>query len=213
VAGDTLRPGVVGGQGAGQVAAVEVEQAAQVARAGLEVGGGLEDVFQAQAEFGGGRGHELHESAGALGGDGAGIEGALCGDDAGDEVRVEAVAAGGLLDESVYAGRRGGHSRLGGRRRGWQRLALEAGHVGGRQLDVAAPVVAEIEAQEAVGVLAASVADGEAVVQHGQVAPAVGSFGGGHLRPGRGREQSGKGAAAGEFSPEVHESGPAQGAR
>src|SRR3954463_5505840 len=51
--------GVVGGQGLLEVAAVAVEERAQVAGAALHVVGGIERVLHAQRTGGGG--HELHE--------------------------------------------------------------------------------------------------------------------------------------------------------
>ena len=62
---DALRSGIVGGEGFDQIEVIALEEFAEIARAGLDVGLGIEGV--AHAELGGGLGHELHEALGAFG--------------------------------------------------------------------------------------------------------------------------------------------------
>jgi len=92
---DALGAGVVGGEGFDEIEVVALEEFAKIAGAGLDVGLGVEGI--GDAELGGGLRHELHESLGAFGGDGADIESAFGADDAGDEIGIELVGSAGIF--------------------------------------------------------------------------------------------------------------------
>ena len=92
---DALRSGVVGGEGFDEIEVVALEEFAEIAGAGFEVGLRVEGILH--AELGGGLRHELHESLGAFGRDGADIESAFGADDAGDKIGIEPVGSAGVL--------------------------------------------------------------------------------------------------------------------
>jgi len=133
---DAIGAGVVGGEGERQVVVVQQQQLFQVARAGVDIFRGIENVFHAEAV--GGFGEQLHQPAGVFARDGFGIEIGLDGNHAADEVGVHAVfRGGGAYDFRV---RRDG--RLQARRRRGNGLedvlGLDAHDVGDGDFDPAA---------------------------------------------------------------------------
>lgn len=82
-------------------------------RAGIDILRGIENV--GDLIFRGGGGNELHEAAGLFAGDGVNVEIGFDGDDAANEIGVDAVFFGGVVDECVEGGSgRGERRRVGG---------------------------------------------------------------------------------------------------
>jgi hypothetical protein len=175
---DALRAGVVGGQGFDQVEVVALEQFAEVAGSGFDVGLRVKGIVHAQ--LGGGLGHELHQSLRAFGREGADVEAAFGADDAGDQVGIELVgAAGGFYGCGQVEGmsRGGGFGGgvvgcdFGGRVFGkWSvRHVFEVVDLGGGDVDEAGWIVVDVEAGGGADGFAALVEDGESVAQDGGI--------------------------------------------
>ena len=101
VALDGAFAGIVGGEGEAFVLE-KVLQILQIADAGFEVGGWVEGI--GDPEPAGGGGDQLHQALSALGRDGVGVEVGFDGDDRADQVRVDFVTGGGLVDQLVELG-------------------------------------------------------------------------------------------------------------
>ena len=172
---DALRPGVVGGEGLDEIEVVALEEFAEIAGTGLDVGLRVESVVDAKLR--GGLGHELHEPLGAFGRDGADVESALGADDAGDEIGVELVgSAGGLYGFTQIEGLR---SDVGGRA-GFRVRSGDVGNgfkvidLGGGDIDEAGLIAVEVKAGDGADDLAALVEDGESVAEDGGVGGGAG---------------------------------------
>ena len=165
---DALQPGVVGGKGLDEIEVVAFEEFAEITRAGFDVSLRVEGILH--AELGGGLGHELHQSLGAFGGDGANIESAFGADDAGDQIGIEAVGSAGVLYglgeiEGVRETRELG---IGGR--SWRvGEGLEVIDFGGGDVDETGLISVDVEAGDGADNLAALVTDGESVAQDGRL--------------------------------------------
>src|SRR6266446_6718566 len=88
---DALRTCVVSGQRLDEIEVVALQKFAQIAASARDIGLRIEGIVHAQLV--GGARHQLHESAGSFGGNGARIESAL-----GQDVAVEDVADSGFAD-------------------------------------------------------------------------------------------------------------------
>src|ERR1700732_3250071 len=94
---DALRTSVVSGQRLDEIEIVALQKFAQITASTRDVGLRIEGIIHAQLVSG--AGHELHESAGAFGGNGARVESALGVNDAVHEVGIEMIGgAGGVHD-------------------------------------------------------------------------------------------------------------------
>jgi len=186
---DAPRSGIVGGEGFDEVEVIALEEFAEIAGAGLDVGLGIEGVVH--AELRGGLGHELHEALRAFGGDGADIESAFGADDAGDEIGIEFVgAAGGFYGFGEIEGT--GRDGCGGLGIGvWSWIVgkgFEVVDFGGGNVDEAGLISVDIETGYGTDDLAALVADGESVAENGGVGGERGKGEREHEREKRGAE-------------------------
>jgi hypothetical protein len=113
VPGDHVGTGVVGGESEREIAVVLAEKIFEVVRAGVDILGGIENI--GDLIFGSRRGDELHEAARLFAGDGVNIEIRFDGDDAADEVGVDAMFFSGVVNQGIERGRAGGKRLLVGR--------------------------------------------------------------------------------------------------
>src|ERR1039458_8062078 len=113
---DALRTCVVSGQRLDEIEIVALEKFAKVAASALNIGLWIEGIVHAKLV--GGAGHQLHESAGAFGGNGVRVESAFGVNDAVHEVGVEMIGGAGGVHDLIQSGRGTKFRRLRFRRRG-----------------------------------------------------------------------------------------------
>src|SRR5262249_8463620 len=106
------RPGIVGAQGASQIAAVAGEQCLQKAGSAIDIRNGLKRLLD--TELGSRFGHELHQAHGSFRRNGTGAESRLLSHYGTKEVRLKTSEARGLGGERVNFARGKGIA-IGGR--------------------------------------------------------------------------------------------------
>jgi len=170
---DALGSGIVGGEGFDEIEVVALEEFAEIARAGVDVGLRIEGIVD--AELRGGLRHELHQSLRAFGRDGADVESAFGADDAGDKIGIELVSSAGVsygliqiegmrIDGGggLQLARGGGGSRCGSR---GIRDGFEVADLGGGNVDKAGLITVHVKPSDVADDSAALVADGESVAE------------------------------------------------
>src|SRR5208282_246678 len=90
---DTLRPRVIGGKSLDEIEVVALQEFAQIAASACDVRLRVEGILHAQLASG--SRHQLHQSAGAFGGNGPSVESALGVNDAVHKIRIEPIGGAG----------------------------------------------------------------------------------------------------------------------